>query len=122
MDEYRAQQIEALETLAEFNVGLLKNINIVITELEGERLDDTDKFLDGITEAMNWEIQVLNGTLDLINENEVVIDKAEFNAAVSELSKALADKDDKKSAEGFRKVYPFFEKLGEVASLLTTRG
>ncbi len=122
MDEYRQNQIEALETLAEFNVGLLKNMGIVITELEGERLDDTDKFIDGITDAMNWEIEVLNGTLDLINEDGIVIDKQLFNEAVSELSAALKDKDDAGAAAGFKKVIPFFETLGEAATRLSAGG
>ena len=77
--ENRAEQKEALETLVEFNQRLVKNMNIIIKELEGERLDDTDKFLNGIVNAINWEVQVMNGTMGLLNDGRKRIDKEVFN-------------------------------------------
>ena len=50
-------------------------MRIVIKELSGERLDDTDNFVKGIIDAMNWEIEVMNGTMSVLNENEVQIEK-----------------------------------------------
>ena len=75
MEDSREEQIEALKTLYEFNQRLLKNMRIVIKELSGERLDDTDNFVKGIIDAMNWEIEVMNGTMSVLNENEVRIEK-----------------------------------------------
>ena len=75
MEDSREEQIEALKTLYEFNQRLLKNMRIVIKELSGERLDDTDNFVKGIIDAMNWEIEVMNGTMSVLNENEVRIKK-----------------------------------------------
>lgn len=63
MEDNRAEQIEALEVLTEFNDRLVHNMEIIVKELKGERLDDTDQFLKGIVDAVNWEIQVVNGTL-----------------------------------------------------------
>ena len=70
MEDIRNEQKEALETLVEFNEKLVKNMNIIVKELSGQRLDDTDKFLKGIIDAVNWEVQVLNGTMSLLNEDK----------------------------------------------------
>ena len=116
MEENRREQIEALEVLLDFNVRLLKNIPIVVKELTGERLDDTDNFIKGIIEAMNWEIQVMNGTMDLLNEGEMRIDKDGFNEKIVALGKAYADKQDKELAEAFEAVLPYFERLGQAVA------
>lgn len=47
MEDNRAEQIEALQVLEEFNGRLVKNMEIIVKELSGERLDDTDQFLKG---------------------------------------------------------------------------
>lgn len=44
MEDNRKEQIEALEVLLEFNERLVKNMKIIVKELSGKRLDDTDKF------------------------------------------------------------------------------
>lgn len=75
MSENREEQKEALEVLLEFNDRLVRNMKIIVKELTDERMEDTDKFLDGIVQALNWEIQVVNGTMDLLNEGRIRIDK-----------------------------------------------
>ena len=115
MEDNRKEQLEALEILKEFNVRLLKNMNIIIKELSGERLDDTDVFLKGIIDGINWEVQVVNGTLSLLNEGKERINKEEFNNKILELSKALKAKDDAKQAEAIRDLIPAFESLEEAA-------
>lgn len=113
MEDSRAEQKEALETLAEFNVRLLKNMKLVQKELSGERLDDTNAFLQDIINAMNWEIQVVNGTMELLNEDGEHINKKTFNDVILTLSDAVNTKDDAKMAEAFYAVIDQFEKLGE---------
>lgn len=115
MEDNRAEQREALEVLVEFNDRLLKNMGIIIKEFSGERLDDTDAFLKGITDAMNWEIQVMNGTLDFLNEGKERIDKETFNAAVIKLGDAIKAKDDAAMAEAMKELVPMFENLGAAA-------
>lgn len=115
MDDNRAEQKEALETLEEFNERLVKNLKIVIKELSGQRLDDTDKFVKGITDAINWEVQVINGTMELLNEGKERIHKEEFNAKIIALSDALISKEDPKIAEAFQGLLPVFENLGQAA-------
>lgn len=112
----RAEQKEALETLVEFNVRLIKNMKIVVKELSGGRLDDTNAFLKDILNAINWEIQVMNGTMTLLNEDAKYIDKEDFNEKIIALGNAVNEKDDAKMAEAFEKVIPLFEKLGERAN------
>ena len=115
MEENRLEQKEALQTLVEFNERLVKNMNIIVKELSGQRLDDTDKFLKGILDAVNWEVQVMNGTMELLNEGKERINKEEFNNKILELSKALKAKDDAKQAEAIRDLIPAFESLVEAA-------
>ena len=80
MEDNRAEQIEALQVLEEFNGRLVKNMEIIVKELSGERLDDTDQFLKGIIDAINWEIQVVNSTMQVLNDGKVRVDKESFNA------------------------------------------
>lgn len=115
MEDNRAEQVEALEVLTEFNERLVHNMEIVVKELSGERLDDTDKFLKSIIDAINWEIQVVNGTMDLLNEGEVRVNKEPFNDAIIALSEAINQKDDARMAEEFKNVIPIFRQLGESA-------
>ena len=41
MEDNRKEQIEALEVLLEFNERLVKNMNIIVKELSGKRLDES---------------------------------------------------------------------------------
>ena len=113
MEDNRAEQIEALQVLEEFNGRLVKNMEIIVKELSGERLDDTDQFLKGIIDAINWEIQVVNSTMQVLNDGKVRVDKERFNADIVALSEAISAKDDAKMAEEFQRVIPVFKQLGE---------
>lgn len=115
MDNNVIEQREALETLIEFNQRLLKNMTIIIKELSGERLDDTDKFLNGIVNAMNWEIGVMNGTMSLLNDGEERIDKAEFNDKIQKFGNAIQAKEDSEIADAIQMLIPEFVKLGEAS-------
>lgn len=116
MEDNRNEQVEALEVLTEFNERLVKNLKIVIKELSGARLDDTDNFIKSIIDAMNWEIQVMNGTMSLLNEGKQRIDKESFNKSAVAVGEAVAAKDDAKLAEAFEAILPYFVTLGEAAA------
>lgn len=116
MEDNRAEQIEALEVLQEFNGRLLQNMNIIVKEFSGARLDDTDNFLKAIIDAINWEVQVVNGTMSLINENEERIDKNVFNAKIMAFADAYAAKEDAKMAETIQELIPQFEALGKAVT------
>ena len=119
MTDNRQEQIEALEVLKEFNERLLKNIPILVKELRGERLDDTDAFQKGVIDAMNWEIQVVNGTTEVLNENEERINKEWFNSKIVALAHAIEQKEDEAIAQALEDVIPCFTKLGEAAKIVT---
>lgn len=114
-DNNRKEQVEALEVLLEFNERLVRNMNIIVKELSGERLDDTDKFLRSIIDAVNWEIQVVNGTMEVLNEGMERVNKESFNGKIIALSRAIEENNDAKMAEEFKKVIPVFEELGKSA-------
>ena len=116
MEDIRAQQIEALEVFKNYNSRLVKGMDSIIPELEGDRKDDTDKFLDEIVKGINWEIGILNGTMDFINEKEERIKKEEINASILKLSKALEGKKDSEIAASLKETLPVFENFGKVAA------
>ncbi len=116
MEDNRKEQLEALEVLVEFNERLVKNLKIVIKELSGARLEDTDKFIKGIIDAMNWEIGVMNGTMDLLNADRMRVDKDVFNQRIAAVGEAVASEEDAKLAEAFENVLPCFEELGAAAA------
>ncbi|EOS44197.1 hypothetical protein C810_03355 [Lachnospiraceae bacterium A2] len=116
MEDIRAQQIEALEVFKNYNSRLVKSMDNIIPELEGDRKDDTDKFLDEIVKGINWEIGILNGTMDFINEKVERIKKEEINASILKLSKALEGKKDSEIAASLKETLPVFENFGKVAA------
>lgn len=113
MEDNRKEQMKTLETLLEFNDRLVNNIQIIVKELSGNRLEDTDKFLKSILDAMNWEIQVVNGTMEVLNEGKERVKKETFNNAVVALSDAVKANDDAKMVEAFIPIILVFERLGE---------
>lgn len=112
MNSNRLEQLEALGTLAEFNERLLKNLPTIANELSGNRQPDTDKYLQNIVDAINWEISVVNATLDVINEGQSRISKEEFNQKMMDLSTALSSHEDGKIASALQSLIPYFEQLG----------
>lgn len=111
MEDRRTEQIEALQTLAEYNQKVLKNIPILVRELKGERLEDTDKFLKAIVNAINWEVEVLNATLDVINEKEKKVSKEKVNDKILALSEALKAQNENEQAEAFEQLVPELENI-----------
>ena len=107
----RKEQIEALETLSNFNKRIIKNIPILADELSDNRLEDTDKFCKSTIDAINWEVQVMNGTMELLNEGKQRIDKAEFNKKITCLAEAIQLDSDEKLAEAFRQLQSQFRIL-----------
>lgn len=119
MEDNRAEQKEALEVLLDFNERLVKNLKIIIKELSGQRLEDTDKFVKGIVDAINWEVQVVNGTIGLLNDGQERVNKDDFNRKILALSDSIKAKDDSKMAAAFRELIPIFQDLGHAAQEVT---
>lgn len=115
MEDNRKEQLEAIETMLEYNERILKNIPILVKELSGQRLEDTDKFLDSIVKAINWEVQVINLTMDVLNEGKERIEKETINEKIVALSDAINKKEDTQMAEAFEGMVPVLERVGEAA-------
>jgi uncharacterized protein YicC (UPF0701 family) len=112
MIENRSEQVEALEVMKEYNLKLVKALKEMADELKGARKEDTDDYLDHIFKGVNWELQVINGTLELLNEKKSQISKDTLNKMVEEINDAYTNKDDEKivSILGDATI-PFFEEL-----------
>jgi hypothetical protein len=102
MDDYRQQQIEALQVAHEYSGKLIKGIENVSGELSGNRLLDTDAYLDEVVNGINWLIEIVNRTTDVINEKTVQIENNEVNEAVKKLADALSKKDDALIADALK--------------------
>lgn len=116
MDDYRQQQVEALQVAHEYSAKLINGIDNVLTELKGNRLLDTDEYLKEIVNGINWLIEVTNRTLEVINENELVIDREQVNDAIKEFGAALGKKDDEQIAGALETGVLSFLKAFEAAT------
>lgn len=119
MSELREQQIEALQVAGEYSSKIIVAINKIIEELSGQRLSDTDEYLNNILKGLNWIFEVFNGTKDLINEKETVIDKDVVNESVYLLNEGVQEKNDAKIAEALKGILKFVECFKEQADKLT---
>lgn len=115
MEDNRAEQVEALETFVEFNDKVTQNIRILVKELSGARLEDTDVFLESIINSINWEIQVINGTMGVLNEGSVRVEKDHINDKIIALGEAVQSKEDGKIAGAFENLLPMLETVGSAA-------
>ena len=120
MEDNRKEQVEALEALKDYNPKVCKALKEVIPEILGERKEDTQEYLDHIFKGINWELQVVNGTMALLNEKEEQISKEALNEIVMQINDAYTSKDDSKLAQVLEeKMLPFVEKLdGYIAKAL----
>ncbi len=121
-DNLELQQIEALEVYLEYNKKLMNSIHMLLLELRENRKDDTDEFQKKIIEGLNWEIQILNGTLSLINQKEERISKNEVNHQILKLEEALKTNEDNKIADSFEKdIIPEFKKVEEIIEIVLNK-
>lgn len=104
----REQQIEALSEVYKYLQKLLPAAESIVKELREAKQADTDELLGSIINGLNWIIEVLNRTLDIINEEEIIIEKERINAFINNLGNALREKDDLKISDSFEKdIIPF---------------
>ena len=122
MSDNRAEQVEALQALLEYSPRLIHGMQAVTTELEGERKPDTDEFLKSVINGINWEIQIANGTKEVLEEQEIRVDKDEINGYLKEFGDAYSRHDDYGMAVLlFQRIIPFFEKLERAARNVVER-
>lgn len=109
------EEVEALETLKEYNKKVVKALKEIVPELKGDKKEDTDEYLQHILKGVNWEIQVLNGTMNYLNREKEVISKEKANKVVITINEAVSNKDNQKIAQAVEEgLLPFLEKLNEI--------
>ncbi len=112
MEDNRKEQVEALEALKDYNPKICKALKEIVPELRGEKKEDTQEYVDHIFRGVNWELQVINGTMELLNEKEEQVSKDALNEIVSQVNDAYTFKDDEKLARIIEdELLPFVEKL-----------
>lgn len=99
MDEIRQQKIEALQFGCEYIEKLIPAMKEIIPELRGLMLPDTRDFLNQQIEGLNFVIEIMNATMDLINEKETVLIKENIEEKIQLLSGALNSFDNPKTAD-----------------------
>ncbi|MGN6714452.1 molecular chaperone [Anaerocolumna jejuensis] len=118
----KEQQLDALEELYHYSQKLIPAIETVSKELAGERQDDTEEYLKSVLNGINWIIEVLNRTMELVNEEEIVIDKDKINEDILKLGEAIREKNDEKMAEVLKeKVLPFIINVSTRAAVVTNQ-
>lgn len=117
MENNKKEQLEALKVLADFQNKMISNAEILIEELTTVKKEDTNDLLKSVTDSLNWEIGVLNGTLSLINEESEKLSKEDINSAVTILADALRTQDDKNIAEALeQELLPMLKKVRDVVA------
>lgn len=111
----KAEQVEALKALTEYSPKLINALKAVTGELAGDRKPDTDEYLKAIVNGMNWEIQIYNGTKELLKGIDA-LDKDKANDAFVAFSDAYKKSDDEMMKNLIMlKIIPFFTALEEAA-------
>ena len=112
MEDNRNEQVEALEALKGYNPKICKALKEIIPELKGDKKEDTQEYVDHIFKGVNWELQVVNGTMELLNEKEEQVSKESLNEVISHINDAYAAKEEEKLAEVIEtELLPFVESL-----------
>lgn len=112
----KEQQVEALQVLTEYSVKLIKGMKTSAEELMGCRKEDTDEFLRMVLDGVNWELNVLNGCLSLINEEEKVLDKKRANETILDFQQVFSSKNDEAISKAItEKLIPLVEQITEAA-------
>lgn len=112
MENQFKEEIEALETLKDYNVKIIKALKEVVPELRGEKREDTDEYLRHILKGINWEIEVINGTKHYINRESEKISKEDINHTILKLNDAIQGKQNVELVDILEnEMLPFLESL-----------
>ncbi len=116
MTENREEQVEALQALRNYNPKLMRAMENVANELSGNRLLDTGDYLEAVVRGMNWEIQILNGTKEFLEERNIDLKREEANQIFIDFSNSYREKDDLAMSEILRdRIIPYFQMFEQAA-------
>lgn len=119
MDEIRVQKIEALQLGCEYIEKLIPAMKEIIPELRGLELPDTRDYLNQQIDGLNFVIEIMNATMDLINEKETVLIKDNMEEKVQTLNRALSMMDNAKTADALEAdILPMLDIFRQVALVI----
>jgi hypothetical protein len=87
-------QREILEELNGYIGKLIEAVQRVADELKNGRQEDTDQFSNYVIQGINWVIEVFNNCEDIINKEEIRVDKSAMARAVTRLGEGLREHED----------------------------
>ena len=118
MDE-RELQYEALKDGADYALRLVPAIREILPELRGDMQEDTEDFKNQIFEGINYIVGIVNGTLPLINEKEIILNSAGIEEKMQQLIKSVDNKDNAEIATALEEgILPFVEIFYQVAMIM----
>lgn len=113
MEDYRAQQLDALAMIAEYSDKLIPAMSGIVDELLGNMQDDTLALLGQIIDGLNFVIETYNVTTEIVGD---VVEKDTFEEVIGRLSKAMMSEDYKAAAVVMRDdILSFLKDYGEAA-------
>lgn len=119
MEDIRQQQIEALGMAAEYIEKLIPAMKEIIPELRGQELPDTKDFLNQQMDGLNFVIDIINGTMGLVNEKETILIKDNMEEKVQNLNRALGAQMNPQIADVLEAdILPFLDVFRQVALVL----
>ncbi|MCR4692061.1 MAG: hypothetical protein K5739_12015 [Lachnospiraceae bacterium] len=122
MDDVRRLQYEALADGGNYALRLVPAIREILPELRGDEKDDTEDFKNQIFDGINYIVEILNGTLALINEKEVIINRDGVEDIMQQLIKAVESKDNNEVARVLEEgILPFIEIFYQIASVMVAK-
>jgi hypothetical protein len=120
MENLREQQLDALKAMFDYNQKLIPALEEVIIELRGAQKEDTKEYLNYILKGVNWVIQVVNGTKDLINEKEKVVEKEKMNDIIVHLNNSIKEENNMETANIIETgILPFINIISKFAKEIT---
>lgn len=119
MDDVKRMQYDALKDGADYAMRLVPAIREILPELRGEKQDDTEDFKNQIFEGINYIVEIVNGTLSLINEKEVILNREGIEEKMQQLISSVDKKDDVEIAKALEEgILPFVEIFYQVAVII----
>lgn len=121
MENVRKQQLEALEFGKDYIVKIVPAIKEILPELRGDEKEDTRDFLLQIVDGINFIVEIVNATLPLINEKEMVVNPDGIEKAIQGLSEAFKKGDNQLIAQELETgILPFLDIFYQISSVILT--
>jgi hypothetical protein len=112
-------QREILTELGGYIGKLIAAVEKVRAELKIGRKPDTDEFSNYVIQGINWVIEVFNNCEDIINREEIRVDKSAMAQAVTRLGMGLREHDDGQVADCLEEDFlPFLRTMEQISSNL----